>query len=58
MSAQHLSSLRLGASGEQTGSHRQAELCTEPHSKHNQDPSVCTGLWTRLHTAKARPQGF
>lgn len=58
MSAQHLSSLRLGASGEQAGSHRQAELCTEPHSKYNQDPSVCAGLRTRLHTAKARPQGF
>lgn len=58
MSAQHLSSLSLGASGEQAGSHRQAELCVEPHSKYNQGPSVCAGLGTRLHTPKARPQGF
>lgn len=53
-SGQHLSSLYLGASGEQVGSHRQAELCMEPHSRCHQGPSVYTGLGTRLHTPKAK----
>lgn len=58
MSAQHLSSLRLGASGEQAGSHRRAELCTEPHSKYNQGPLSVRWAMDKASHSKGKATGL